>query len=191
MWRAWISRECRRTSSRQSSRPDSHRRGAYQRPAAFHAVDLGHVPALVEAWNPAERGGEAVRRAVRKLQPHRKAGHLGAPPLPASCPCTTITSRPRILDAAWLCRHAVHPLYPFGYGLSYTDFAYSNLRVEPAEIHLGGEARVTLDVRNTGSRAGVETVQLYIHEQYAQFPHRSSNCGGLSACPFSPVRLSP
>ena len=59
------------------------------------------------------------------------------------------------------------PLYPFGYGLSYTNFEYSNLRVEPAEIHPGGEARVTLDVKNTGDRAGVETVQLYIHEKYA------------------------
>jgi beta-glucosidase len=59
------------------------------------------------------------------------------------------------------------PLYPFGYGLSYTHFEYSNLHVEPAEIHPGGEARVTLDVKNTGDRAGVETVQLYLHEKYA------------------------
>jgi beta-glucosidase len=59
------------------------------------------------------------------------------------------------------------PLYPFGYGLSYTNFEYSHLRVDPAEIHPGGEAGVTLDVKNTGHRAGVETVQLYIHEQYA------------------------
>jgi hypothetical protein len=41
-----------------------------------------------------------------------------------------------------------------------------NLRVEPAEIHPGGEARVPLDVKNIGDRAGVETVQLCIHEQY-------------------------
>ena len=59
------------------------------------------------------------------------------------------------------------PLYPFGFGLSYTSFEYSNLHVEPAEIHAGGEARVTLAVKNTGDRAGVETVQLYIHEEYA------------------------
>jgi beta-glucosidase len=39
--------------------------------------------------------------------------------------------------------------------------------VEPAEIHPGGETRVSVDVKNTGERAGVETVQLYIHEQYA------------------------
>ncbi len=59
------------------------------------------------------------------------------------------------------------PLYPFGYGMSYTKFEYSNLRVEPAEIHPGGEARVTLDVKNAGDRGGVDTVQLYIHEKYA------------------------
>jgi beta-glucosidase len=59
------------------------------------------------------------------------------------------------------------PLYPFGYGLSYTEFEYSNLHVEPAQIHPGGEATVTVDVKNSGGRAGVETVQLYTHEKFA------------------------
>ena len=59
------------------------------------------------------------------------------------------------------------PLYPFGYGLSYTKFEYSNLHVEPAEIHSGGAARVSVEVKNTGDRAGSETVQLYLHETAA------------------------
>jgi beta-glucosidase len=59
------------------------------------------------------------------------------------------------------------PLYPFGYGLSYTNYEYSNLRIEPAVIHPGGEAHVTVDVKNIGDRAGNETAQLYVHETYA------------------------
>jgi beta-glucosidase len=59
------------------------------------------------------------------------------------------------------------PLYPFGHGLSYTNYEYSKLRIEPPAIRPGGEARVSVDVKNTGERAGEETVQLYVHETYA------------------------
>src|SRR6185295_5587909 len=56
------------------------------------------------------------------------------------------------------------PLFPFGYGLSYTSFEYSNLKVSPAQIGPAGEARVSVTVTNTGKRAGDEIVQLYIHD---------------------------
>jgi beta-glucosidase len=59
------------------------------------------------------------------------------------------------------------PLYPFGYGQSYTNYEYGNLRIEPAEIRPGGEAHVSVDVRNAGDREGAETVQLYLRETYA------------------------
>jgi beta-glucosidase len=59
------------------------------------------------------------------------------------------------------------PLYPFGYGLSYTRFEYSNLRVDPLQIQPEGSAQVSVDVENVGKRAGVETSQLYVHERYA------------------------
>jgi beta-glucosidase len=54
------------------------------------------------------------------------------------------------------------PLYPFGYGLSYTTFAYSNLRTSADQLTRNGEIAVNVDVRNAGSRAGDEVVQMYI-----------------------------
>ena len=59
------------------------------------------------------------------------------------------------------------PLYPFGYGLSYTTFKFENLRVEPAQISSGGTAKVSVEVSNTGSRDGDEVPQLYIHQKIA------------------------
>jgi beta-glucosidase len=59
------------------------------------------------------------------------------------------------------------PLYPFGYGLSYTTFGYENIHVEPAQIGTGGTAKVRVDITNTGTREGDEVPQLYIHQEVA------------------------
>jgi beta-glucosidase len=56
------------------------------------------------------------------------------------------------------------PLFPFGHGLSYTRFNYSDLRVSPEQIPVTGQVMVRVDVENTGKRAGDEVVQLYVHE---------------------------
>jgi len=56
------------------------------------------------------------------------------------------------------------PLFPFGFGLSYTTFAYSDLKISPAKIGVAGEAKVSVTVTNTGKRAGDEIVQLYIRD---------------------------
>ena len=56
------------------------------------------------------------------------------------------------------------PLFPFGFGLSYTTFAYSDLKVNPTRIGIAGEARVSVTVTNTGKRAGDEIIQLYIRD---------------------------
>jgi len=58
------------------------------------------------------------------------------------------------------------PLYPFGYGLSYTTFSFSNLRVSKPEMKVGESTEVLVDVENTGKRAGEEVAQLYIHQRY-------------------------
>jgi beta-glucosidase len=54
------------------------------------------------------------------------------------------------------------PLYPFGYGLSYTNFAYSNLRVTPNKLAAKGSIEVSVDVQNTGARSGEEVVEIYV-----------------------------
>jgi beta-glucosidase len=60
------------------------------------------------------------------------------------------------------------PLYPFGNGLSYTTFAYSNLRTSAPRMSHSGEVPVSVDVRNTGGRAGDEGVQLYVRHEASQ-----------------------
>jgi beta-glucosidase len=55
-------------------------------------------------------------------------------------------------------------LYEFGYGLSYTEFEYSNLKIDPGTIATGGTVNVSIDVKNKGNRAGAEVVQLYLHD---------------------------
>jgi beta-glucosidase len=59
------------------------------------------------------------------------------------------------------------PLFPFGFGLSYTEFGYNDLTIDPAAIGPDGTARVTCTVTNTGPRAGAEVVQLYVHDALA------------------------
>jgi beta-glucosidase len=61
-------------------------------------------------------------------------------------------------------RRGIEPLFPFGFGLSYTSFECSDLKVSPQAAAPGDSVEVTLNVRNTGKRSGAEVVQLYVHD---------------------------
>ncbi|GBE28098.1 periplasmic beta-glucosidase precursor [bacterium BMS3Bbin03] len=63
--------------------------------------------------------------------------------------------------------HQYHPQFPFGFGLSYTKFSYTNLTVEPKTVKIGDPVRVSVTVRNAGRRAGKEVVQLYLSDLVA------------------------
>ena len=117
-----------------------------------------HLPAIVMAWYPGEAGGQAVADVL--FGDYNPAGRL---------PVTFVKSLddiPKFTDYRMQGRTyrfmQKEPLYPFGYGLSYTRFTYSNLRVEGM--------RVRVDVRNTGDCDGDEVVQLYLSHPAASVP---------------------
>jgi beta-glucosidase len=157
-----------------------------------------HVPALVEAWEPGERGGEALPdvlfgdynpSARLAITIPRSVGQL--PAYYDYKPSKTYWIDRGWSDLKGYADMSAAPLYPFGYGLSYTHFEYSNLRIEPGEIHPGGEAQVTLDVKNTGAHAGVETVQLYLHEKYAPVSTPVKQLRGFGRVALQPGEMKP
>ena len=127
-----------------------------------------HVPAIVEAWRPGERGGDAVADVL--FGDYNPTGRL-AITIPRHVGQLPAYYNYKPSKEYWINGEKrgyvdmpATPLYPFGYGLSYTKFECSNLHVGPPEMHSEGVAHIAVDVTNTGKRSGTETVQLYIHE---------------------------
>lgn len=139
------------------------------RPLDIHWA-AAHVSAILEAWYPGTEGGNGVADVLfGDVNPGGK--------LPVSWPHSSgqeplyynhnLTHDPedsprftsRYLDAA------SKPLFPFGYGLSYTTFKFSNLRLSEKSIKAGAETMVTVDVSNTGAVAGDAVAQIYIHQR--------------------------
>jgi len=77
-------------------------------------------------------------------------------------------------------------LYYFGYGLSYTNFSYSNLKISPAKQKANRPVTVTLDVKNTGSREGVEIVQLYTRDVVSSVTTYEKNLRGFARVSLRP-----
>jgi beta-glucosidase len=130
-----------------------------------------NIPAILEAWEPGTEGGNAVADILfgdanpgGKLPVSfpRKGSH--APLYYARnlthSPEGSQMYNPRYWDGLPV------PLYPFGYGLSYTTFAFSNLKVSADRVKVGQSVVVTADVTNTGTMAGDEVAQLYIHQKW-------------------------
>jgi beta-glucosidase len=141
-------------------------------------LDLTRVadssPAILEAWFGGIEAGDAVADAVfGKINPGGK--------LPASFPRSVgqvpiyynhePTGRPCDVSSKYNSRHrdilSCAPLYEFGYGLSYTTFKVSNLRLSSHTMSPHGSIQASVDVTNTGTRAGDDVAQLYIHDPVA------------------------
>jgi beta-glucosidase len=127
-------------------------------PFAIHWTQT-HVPAILHMAHSSQDEGTALAKVL--FGDYNPAGRL-------------VTTWPRSLDQLppmmdYDIRHGRtymyfkgDPLYPFGYGLSYTTFRYSNLRTSSARMAKDGTMTVSVDVANTGSRTGDEVVQLYV-----------------------------
>jgi len=137
------------------------------RPLSINWIN-DHVPAIIEAWFPGEKQGDAIADAL--FGDYNPGGKL-----PITVPKTVgqvpinfpyMPSSQAESDAKpWRAR-VRGPLYPFGYGLSYTNFEYSNLQISPDSLATGGSLKVSVNVKNTGSYKGDEVVQLYLNEEY-------------------------
>lgn len=130
-----------------------------------------HVPAILEAWYPGTEGGDAVADVLfGDVNPGGK--------LPVSWPRTagseplyynhTRTHEPEdapgFTSRYWDLNSK--PLYPFGYGLSYSSFKFSNLQLSKTSVHVAEATEVRVDVTNTSSIAGDAVAQVYIHQRY-------------------------
>ncbi|WP_263366551.1 beta-glucosidase BglX [Edaphobacter bradus] len=126
-----------------------------------------HVPAILEAWYPGTEGGNAVAALLGgdaspggKL-PVSWPRDAGQEPLYYSHNLTQIPNDPdtRYWDGSSA------PLYPFGYGLSYTSFTVERLKTSAEQVKSGGKLTVSVELRNTGAVTGDEVVQLYTHQR--------------------------
>jgi beta-glucosidase len=120
-----------------------------------------NAPAIIECWYLGQETGYAVADVIfGKVNPSGKLP-VTFPRSVGQLPCF-YNKKPSRFREYVLAEST--PLYPFGFGLSYTTFDYNNLTIEPKEISPDGTAEVSVDVTNTGKMKGDEIVQFYIHD---------------------------
>jgi len=145
---------------------------------------LDRAAAVLDVWYPGEQGGRAVADAL--FGDYNPAGRL-----PITFPMSE-GQLPLYYDHKPTGRGDDYvdltgqPLFPFGFGMSYTTFEYSALRIEPAVMARDGQAMVSCTVTNTGARAGDEVVQLYLRDVLASVARPVMELAG-----FRRVHLAP
>jgi beta-glucosidase len=152
---------------------------------------VDRVPAIVQAWYPGMEGGNALAEILfGDINPSGK--------LPCTFPRQLTDSPAHAMGAfpgqhgvehydegllvgyRWFDAKSIQPLFPFGFGLSYTRFDYSNLRlVDQHGLH-GNEVLVECDIANTGSRSGSEVVQVYVSQSHPSLPRPPKELKGFA-----------
>jgi len=141
-----------------------------------------HVPAIVEAWYPGEEGGAAIADVL--FGDYNPAGRL---------PVTfykSVDQLPPFTDYHMQGRTYRYfkgdPLYPFGFGLSYTKFAYDNLKLTATRVNAGEGLHLSADVQNIGVRAGDEVVEVYVSHVGASVPVPIRSLAGINRISLKP-----
>ncbi len=144
-----------------------------------------NVPAILEGWYLGQEGGTAVADVL--FGDYNPGGKL-----PISVPRSTgqlpdyyyqkPSARLQYLGST------SQPLYPFGWGLSYTTFKYGNLTLSPDLIGTEGKSKVSVDVTNTGTRRGDEVVQIYIRDEVSSVTRPVKELRGFSRITLDPGR---
>jgi beta-glucosidase len=156
---------------------------------------VDHVPALLEAWYPGQEGGTAVAQVLfGEFNPSGRlpisierrweddAAYNSYYPKEGSKKVEY--SEGIFVGYRHFDKSAVKPLFPFGYGLSYTSFNYKNLTISPASSD--DQVTVAFDITNTGSRAGADVAEVFVGDHHAPVPRPVKELKG-----FAKVNLSP
>ena len=158
---------------------------------------LAKVPSVLYAWYPGLEGGNALAHVLfGDVNPSGKLPctfpkHLADSPAHAlhaypGTNGTEIYQEGLLVGYRWFDTKKIEPLFPFGYGLSYTTFKYSNLNLVPGPEALGAPVTVEFELANTGSRAGAEVAQIYVQEASPSLPRPLKELKG-----FKKVLLQP
>jgi beta-glucosidase len=141
-----------------------------------------HLPAIVEAWYPGQASGTAIADVL--FGDYNPGGRLpvtfykSVNDLPPFDDYKMAGRTYRFFNGA--------PLYPFGFGLSYTTFAYKNIRTSAESVEKDGSVTVSVDVTNTGTRAGDEVVQLYVRHDGSAVERPKQDLRGYSRVELAP-----
>ncbi len=147
-----------------------------------------NVPAIIEAWLPGEEGAEALAEIIfGDVNPGGKLPitfprHVGQVPIYHN-------HKPSGGRSHWKGEYvdaSNKPLYPFGYGLSYTQFQFANLRLSQPTLAADETVQISADVTNVGSRAGDEVVQLYVQDLFASVTRPVQELKGFKRLHLAP-----
>jgi beta-glucosidase len=142
-----------------------------------------HVPAIVHLTHCSEELGNALADVL--FGDYNPAGRL-VQTWPKSLDQVPPMMDYNIRDGRTYMYFKGEPLYPFGYGLSYTTFKYSGLKTSSPTMARDGAVDVSVDVQNSGTRAGEEVVQLYVHHEKSAYEHPAQELRGFKRVALQP-----